>query len=370
MNVGHFTQHLISYYLLDDVINGKLRTPSTVPEFASMEVSPDYLDKRHFRFPPLVEIGPDGIPRYKGEAKDRRSPRAITNAPLYPETYYVAAPLMPSPPVEQNASVRRAPMPIAIPQGSSETAYYGPGSAGSNGQAYFGPGSAHSNGYWDQMSPTSQHSQVGQGHAPGSRGTRPATASRSHRFDPVTGYHPMDQRRRVSVAHSEPQAPQYANNQAHDSKPVQAANGQWYYPEYGYYNAAAAPSNSAMPQSSSSAVTTSTLNGQYPPTPYQHWQQLPGSTSHEAPRHGDDMSPSVNHNMSLHPHMSGPPGSAGSRPSTGPENHGGYQAQQPPAHHWPTTASWDPIAPMPHATGPGAYQTLTQTSQGQVQMPY
>ena len=50
--------------------NGRLRSPSSLPELASLDISPEYLDKTHFRNPPKVEIGPDGVLRYRGEADD------------------------------------------------------------------------------------------------------------------------------------------------------------------------------------------------------------------------------------------------------------------------------------------------------------
>ncbi|KDQ17404.1 hypothetical protein BOTBODRAFT_105739 [Botryobasidium botryosum FD-172 SS1] len=59
------THHLISYYKIDDVESGRLRTPSSLPELASLDISPDYLDKTHFRVPPRIEVGSDGIPRYR-----------------------------------------------------------------------------------------------------------------------------------------------------------------------------------------------------------------------------------------------------------------------------------------------------------------
>ncbi|KAL9558534.1 hypothetical protein MBANPS3_000870 [Mucor bainieri] len=48
-------QHMISYYLPNDIIANKLRTPSSVPELASLEISPDLLVKQNFRIPPMVE---------------------------------------------------------------------------------------------------------------------------------------------------------------------------------------------------------------------------------------------------------------------------------------------------------------------------
>ncbi|CAG7850880.1 SubName: Full=Related to S.pombe pac2 protein {ECO:0000313/EMBL:CCA68276.1} [Serendipita indica DSM 11827] len=70
LTIGGVSQHLISYYRVADVENGRLRSPSSLPELATLEISPEYLDKTHFRQPPRVEVGPDGIPRYRGEADD------------------------------------------------------------------------------------------------------------------------------------------------------------------------------------------------------------------------------------------------------------------------------------------------------------
>ncbi|KAI7906509.1 Gti1/Pac2 family-domain-containing protein [Cokeromyces recurvatus] len=48
-------QHLISYYDPNDVLQEKLRAPSSVPELASLEISPELLAKENFRIPPFVE---------------------------------------------------------------------------------------------------------------------------------------------------------------------------------------------------------------------------------------------------------------------------------------------------------------------------
>lgn len=53
--VNGVAQHLISYYLPNDIISSKLRTPSSLPELASLEISPDLLVKQNFRIPPMVE---------------------------------------------------------------------------------------------------------------------------------------------------------------------------------------------------------------------------------------------------------------------------------------------------------------------------
>ncbi|KAF8063420.1 Gti1/Pac2 family-domain-containing protein [Lyophyllum atratum] len=70
LTISGVSQHLISYYRIEDVTNGRLRSPSSLPELASLDISPEYLDKTHFRNPPKVEVGVDGIPRYRGEADD------------------------------------------------------------------------------------------------------------------------------------------------------------------------------------------------------------------------------------------------------------------------------------------------------------
>ncbi|KAG6890186.1 hypothetical protein C0995_010891 [Termitomyces sp. Mi166 len=82
LTIGGVAQHLISYYKIEDVQNGRLRSPSSLPELASLDISPEYLDKTHFRNPPKVEIGADGIPRYRGEADDIDSSPPLLATPL------------------------------------------------------------------------------------------------------------------------------------------------------------------------------------------------------------------------------------------------------------------------------------------------
>jgi len=53
--VNGVSQHLISYYTKEDVLAGRLQTPSNVPELASLEISPEFLMKQNFRIPPTVE---------------------------------------------------------------------------------------------------------------------------------------------------------------------------------------------------------------------------------------------------------------------------------------------------------------------------
>jgi hypothetical protein len=65
VNVNGFAQHMVSYYSVADVLNGRLRTPSSIGELVSLEISPEYMQKQNFRFPPVFDIGPDGLLQYK-----------------------------------------------------------------------------------------------------------------------------------------------------------------------------------------------------------------------------------------------------------------------------------------------------------------
>ncbi|OCH89514.1 hypothetical protein OBBRIDRAFT_794205 [Obba rivulosa] len=88
LTIGGVAQHLISYYKIEDVEQGRLRAPSTLPELASLDISPEYLDKTHFRNPPKVEIGVDGVPRYRGEADDIDTSPRLLAASLSGGPYY------------------------------------------------------------------------------------------------------------------------------------------------------------------------------------------------------------------------------------------------------------------------------------------
>ena len=55
MTVGDVSQHLVSHYKIKDVQNGRVRSPSSL-ELVSFDISPENLDKTHFRKPPNVEI--------------------------------------------------------------------------------------------------------------------------------------------------------------------------------------------------------------------------------------------------------------------------------------------------------------------------
>ncbi|KAH8926140.1 hypothetical protein BT69DRAFT_1399844, partial [Atractiella rhizophila] len=82
--------HLISYYKMNDVLTGRLHSPTSQPELRSLDISPSLLVNQNFRVPPHIEIGPGGQARYRGGDSDvgvairtsNRSVVAITDTPL------------------------------------------------------------------------------------------------------------------------------------------------------------------------------------------------------------------------------------------------------------------------------------------------
>lgn len=59
--------HIICYYRVNDVVDGRLRHPSSVPELLSLDISSALLLNQNFRIPVKVEVGPDGQARFAGE---------------------------------------------------------------------------------------------------------------------------------------------------------------------------------------------------------------------------------------------------------------------------------------------------------------
>ncbi|CAG8471601.1 10030_t:CDS:1 [Funneliformis caledonium] len=53
--VNGVSQHMISYYTKEDVLACKLKTPSSIPNLAILEISPEFLLKQNFRIPPVIE---------------------------------------------------------------------------------------------------------------------------------------------------------------------------------------------------------------------------------------------------------------------------------------------------------------------------
>ncbi|KAG0306953.1 hypothetical protein BGZ97_000569 [Linnemannia gamsii] len=73
--VNGVSQHMISYYSKEDVLSGKLRTPSSVPELATLEISPEFLMKQNFRIPPTVEQSYDHFGDHMHSPSSNHSPR-------------------------------------------------------------------------------------------------------------------------------------------------------------------------------------------------------------------------------------------------------------------------------------------------------
>ncbi|EIW77714.1 hypothetical protein CONPUDRAFT_138947 [Coniophora puteana RWD-64-598 SS2] len=144
LTIGGVSQHLISYYKVEDVEQGRLRSPSSLPELASLDISPEYLDKTHFRNPPKVEIGVDGIPRYRGEADDVDS--GIVQPPLLAGPLASGLPLLTDGRAPANSRSRYMPYGATTPS-SSKRARKGKAPAGNPGSD--GSGSA--------LSPTDAH---------------------------------------------------------------------------------------------------------------------------------------------------------------------------------------------------------------------
>ena len=342
---GDVLQHLISYYKTEDVISGKLRCPTNVPEMASVEISPDYLTKQNFRFPLQTETGIDGIVRYRGEPHGSRYAKTIqgnTNQVSRSDMYNYH-PMLQQPGLD-HGNRRMVPMPMAIPRSPSVPmgSYATPGSAGS--ASWFG----------NSISPVEQ-SYV----RPGSDGqhARP-TNGRAARYSPygVTSprsnsipvpHHHQHQDRRTSISHPissyhrpnqsgpnhhsqghpatngnglshqspSPQGPNQpgpgqqglirqgfnqttpsrpsqsqagASSYQPDVKPALGTDGQLYYPDYSAYD-------SMSPQHPYAALPVPPLTSasSYQSSGYSGWQPQPQSarTSESVPRQVNSMTP-------------------------------------------------------------------------------
>ncbi|CAE6497372.1 unnamed protein product [Rhizoctonia solani] len=124
LTVNGSTQHLISYYKVADVEEGRLRTPSSLPELSVLDISPEYLDKTHFRCPPKVEVDADGIPRYRGEADDPDSPvRTAVHQPPQPTHIQATSqvPLLTTGTPEAHSHFAYSPSPGYYPHDNSNS---------------------------------------------------------------------------------------------------------------------------------------------------------------------------------------------------------------------------------------------------------
>lgn len=53
--VNGMSLHMVSYYQPEDIITRRLRTPSTIPELANLEIAAELLCRQNFRIPPTIE---------------------------------------------------------------------------------------------------------------------------------------------------------------------------------------------------------------------------------------------------------------------------------------------------------------------------
>ncbi|KAJ6589430.1 Gti1/Pac2 family-domain-containing protein [Mycena capillaripes] len=68
LSIAGVAQHLISYYKVSDVESGRLRAPSSLPELATLEISPTLLERGNFRCPPKTEVRVCACFRYQAGA--------------------------------------------------------------------------------------------------------------------------------------------------------------------------------------------------------------------------------------------------------------------------------------------------------------
>lgn len=309
---------MISYYSVEDVLQGKLRAPSTVPELASLEISPEYLHKQNFRFPPMIEVGQDGIPRYRGEPEEPTSPTSgvAMNAFPSPEYDQFGQPLG----LRVDTSRYRSttvPVPIPMPHASSSYIPAGPSSASS---AYFD----HS----QLASPpllARQNSDSGMISMPGS--LRPTSSSR--RYDP---YHPSPPRH-------------YSIHSRRQSQPIAAISPPDYY----------APNSTidVKPNIMSPITPHNPYNYQPPATApssfadFGHYESHPPQPVYAA-QYSTWHTPSSSSGRFAHPRDYAPPSSSGSSGSAG---------QAVPSHPTTHTTSsgiaepWNPPVAPPHPAG-------------------
>jgi len=317
VTVNGFAQHMISYYSVEDVINGKLRAPSTVPELASLEISPEYLHKQNFRFPPMIEVGQDGIPRYRGEPEEPTSPTSGVSMSSFPHSEYDQYG-QPTGLRVDTSRHRSTTVPVPIPMAHTSPSYLpaGPSSASS---AFFDHG--HMASPPPLVRGDSGSSMVS---VPGA--LRPTSSSR--RYDP---YHSSSSPRHSTV-HSRRQ-----------SQPIAAISTSDYY--------AASPTLDVKPNILSPILPPNPYHYQPPATApssfsdFGHYQSHPPQPAYSA-QYSTWHAPSSG--RFPHPRDYAPPSSSGSSGSAG---------QAVPSHPTTHTTSsgiseaWNPAMAPPHSAG-------------------
>ncbi|KAF9153093.1 hypothetical protein DFQ26_000673 [Actinomortierella ambigua] len=325
--VNGVSQHLISYYSKDDVLQGKLRTPSSLPELASLEISPEFLSKQNFRIPPLMEQLTDPM----HSPVSNHSPRTPSapfhtigaNGADFSSTGFV------------NNHVRPKTEPEQILDVFSKS--------------YHHPGSQQSQHH--QYSPSTYHTtlpHLGQHHH-----TPHAYSPQHTSFPPSFGYGSPTSGNGTPLTDQSsttppPIRPSYLSRppsgfMSYTSQPQQPSQGQ--SPQLSA--SSTLPSVSQASSTSSTQSTTQQTQGQQrhslSPSPYNSGSpamMLPspagpnGTTAHHLPH---------DFNLSMGYHSSPSSGSASGfgLSSTGSS----HQAQQ--YHHLPTTQGWNDIASYP-----------------------
>ncbi|KLT40744.1 hypothetical protein CC85DRAFT_303862 [Cutaneotrichosporon oleaginosum] len=306
--INGFHQHVVSYYTLEDAVAGRLRRPSTIPEFTALDISPEYLNLANFRYPPSIDMGSDGVPRYHGEQDDRpvspaRMPTAY--ADMYGDPYG-----QPTTFDSHHGPRIRAITAPTVSAGFSPTVP-SPGY----------PVPPPSAGYYD---PPPMHPMAA---APRPSGPiRPSTAQSAHRYDPYGG-NPRaggqgdgaHARRLSQPPPNSNSDPGYYQHSDYNYQPPSTAPGA-----FPYYSAAAAPPPSQAP------MPSPMMSPGYPSSQYTGWHQPPAAMRLMPPSRSDML------------HGAGdPPSSAGSIDSA-PGSSGAHMV--PPSDGWAPVPSNAPPA--------------------------
>ncbi|CAB4446662.1 hypothetical protein RhiirA5_272951 [Rhizophagus irregularis] len=83
--VNGVSQHMISYYTKEDVLACKLKTPSSIPSLAILEIAPEFLLKQNFRIPPVIES--------TYEQGEQNSPNTVVSTVTTPVNMHVGSSL-------------------------------------------------------------------------------------------------------------------------------------------------------------------------------------------------------------------------------------------------------------------------------------
>ena len=276
---------------MEDVEQGRLRSPSTLPELASLDISPEYLDKTHFRNPPKVEIGVDGIPRYRGEADDIE-----TSPGLAP---HISLPSFDEPSLSKRSSTKR----------------YGPYSTPQPTSPIIKRSHKLKNG--------SMHSRSQDGDDPGSPTSLPSTS--------------------YSSTHPPPPPPSSSSTVYPETSLSATTTAPVPYSPYGYYPPPASYHVPGVYTPNPYPPPTATSHAQQPASPIapQHTPTPPGQ--HQVTYTGFTSSSADSHNQ---PSTHAPTQSAGSSQSqsqyssyyTTPQDYGGYSTSG--AGMWPAHAQY------------------------------